>query len=120
MGMDIYVWREAVLGSKQNDDGNRETLIRKTDMYRGGGWAIGALLQDTFDLDNCKQETIDLNRAYEGLKEGAKIFDRNDEDAKLEDYQKSLEVLLAVLMEGREYNSNPDNVYAEYYWELWW
>ena len=120
MGLDIYVWREEVLESKKLDEYKRESLIRKTDVYLGRGWAIGTLLQDTFNLDNCKRETIDLNMAYEELKEGAERVNRNDEDAQKEGYLDSLKVLLEVLAEGKEHNSNENNTYAEYFWELWW
>ena len=121
MGLDIYVWREEVLESKRLDDGgNMETLIKKTDVYRDKGWAIGQLLQDTFDLDNCKKEGIDLSTVYEEITEGVKNYDRNDEDAQNEGYLDSVKVLLEVLAEGKEHNSNENNTYAEYFWELWW
>ena len=121
MGLDIHIWKEEVLESKRLDaGGNMETLIRKTDVYRNTGWALGQLLQDTFSLDNCKKEGIDLSTAYKALTEGVKNYDRNDEDAQNEGYLDSVKVLLEVLAEGEKYNSNPDNTYAEYSWELWW
>jgi len=120
MGLDIYVWKEEVLESKKLDEYKRESLIRKTDVYQDRGRAIGRLLQDTFDLDNCKQEIIDLDRAYEELKEGAERVDRNDEDAQREGYLDSLSVLLEVLAEGQKYNADENNSFVEYFWALWW
>jgi hypothetical protein len=120
MGLDIYVWKEEVLESRQKDDGNREQIIKKTDVLIDKGWTIGRFLQDTFDLDNCKKEGIDLNNACEELAKEVKTPTRNDEEAQNEDYEDSLKNLLGVLTEGQKYNADENNSYVEYFWELSW
>jgi hypothetical protein len=120
MGLDIHVWKEEFIESKNLEDGGRETIIRKTDVYQDRGWAIGQFLQDTFDLDNSQTATIDLNEAYREVTEETKTLSRNDDDAKNEGYEESLNELLAVLVKGKEENSDTNNTYAEYFWELWW
>ena len=118
MGLDIYVWKEEVIESKNLENGGRETVIRKTDVYQDRGWAIGQFLQDTFDLDNSQTATIDLDEAYREVAKEAKTLSRNDDDAKNEGYEESLNELLTVLIKGKEENSNTNNTYAEYSWNL--
>jgi len=120
MGLDIYVWKEEVLESRQKDDGNREQIIKKTDVLMDKGWTIGTFLQEEFGLENCVKSGIDLNNACEELAKEVKTPTRNDEEAQNEDYEDSLKNLLGVLTEGQKYNADENNSYVEYFWELSW
>ena len=117
MGLDIFIWKEEVLTRNIEQ---RETVIKKTDVFQDKGWAIGEFLIESFDLNNGQTATIDLKDACEGVTSESQALSRNDADAINESYEESLTDLLTVLEKAKEDNANPANVYAEYSWALSW
>ena len=117
MGLDIFIWKEEVL---TRDIEQRETIIKKTDVFQDKGWAIGELLIGAFNLNNGQTATINLDDACALIAMETDDLSRNDADAINEGYEESINELLAILKKGKEDNANPGNVYTEYSWALSW
>ena len=117
MGLDIFIWKEEVLTRSIEQ---RETVIKKTDVFQDKGWAIGEFLIEAFDLNNGQTAMIDLDDACEGIATEAQNLSRNDADAINEGYEESINELLAILKKGKEANADHDTTYAEYSWSLSW
>jgi len=113
MGLDVFVSKSEVL---ERNPENGETIIKKTDVFRGYGWEFGEFLQDSFGLENAKPEVIeDFNEVCKVLKDKLKELNSdngNDEDS----YKELVEELLTALQEGSKEEARG----VEYEWQLWW
>ena len=125
MGLDVYMWKEEVL---ERDSKKGETVIKKTDMFWGGGWELGTFLQETFELANCVRQAVEPEEALESINKELKDLNyqpsgypvevengKNIFESAVSDYKEQIKALQeAVAL------ANKDTSGAEYQWELWW
>jgi len=126
MGIDIHMWKEEVL---EQDSKKGETIIKKTDMFWGGGWKLGTFLQETFEFENCVRMAVEPEEVLEKIDEELKELNYSPEDkegvSNMEEIYRSgyenngYKEQLKVLQEAVAI-ANKDTSKAEYQWELWW